>query len=169
MRVRKNGAQAFDRQDTHHAGRIKHMIEKRRDRVMRRMYRKNRMEENFTQQLEPGYSRRPRKYAYSRGDCRSSRRRINRGGQIHRYGDTIDMRGFRTHHFGHYPRGQKAFRERAIAPIYREKRQLEHRIFRLQQRLRQVNRELAGRVDRRHDRGGIRYRKPLNREKFYSC
>lgn len=76
---------------------------------MRRMYRKNRMEENFTQQLEPGYSRRPRKYAYSRGDCRSSRRRINRGGQIHRYGDTIDMRGFRTHHFGHYPRGQKAF------------------------------------------------------------
>ena len=136
---------------------------------MRRMYKKNRMEEKFTQQSELGYSRRPRKYTYSRGDCRSSRRRINRGGQIHRYGDTIDMRGFRTYHFGHYPRRQKAFRNRSNASFYREKRELKHRIFRLQQRLRQVNRELAGRVDRRHDRGGIRYRKPLNREKFYSC
>ncbi len=177
MRVRKNGTQAFDLQDTHHTERIKHMIEKRRNRVMRRMYKKNRMEENFTQQSEPGYSRRPRKYAVSRGDCHSSRRRINRGGRGHPYGDTIDMRGFRTHHVGHHPRRQKAFRDRSNAPIYREKRQLEHRIFHLQHRLRQVNRELAGRVDRRHDRrhdrrldrGGIRYGRPLNREKFYSC
>ena len=96
---------------------------------MRRMYRKNGWKK-FYSTIEPGYSRR-RKYAYSRGDCRSSRRRINRGGQIHRYGDTIDMRGLEHIILVTIPVDRRLF-ERAIAPIYREKRQLKSHL-RLQQ------------------------------------